>query len=185
VQSVRRLEYVRRGELRWAEAPDARVQDASDAVVRPIASTTCDLGASHVDYVDRSARRRGQAEALGASAHEAVPTRQEYEIVVDASAERAALAEGLRHAAPGGRCHSVGIYFGEPTPLPLDHMYMQGVTLTTGRPDVLGDIPAVLDLVADGTVDPRSVFSERVAWEDAPAALAELPRKPLVVRQRR
>src|SRR3954452_21977076 len=40
---MRRLEFVRRGELRWAEAPEARVQDAGDAVVRPIASTTCDL----------------------------------------------------------------------------------------------------------------------------------------------
>src|SRR2546430_560435 len=40
---MRRLEFVRRGELRWAEAPEARVRDAGDAVVRPIASTTCDL----------------------------------------------------------------------------------------------------------------------------------------------
>ena len=40
---MRRLEYVRRGELRWAEVPEARVQEPGDAVVRPIASTTCDL----------------------------------------------------------------------------------------------------------------------------------------------
>ena len=334
---MRRLEFVRRGELRWAEVPDARVRDASDAVVRPIASTTCDLdraiiagatpfagpfaighecvaevldvgddpsplrpgqqvvvpwhiccgrcarclrgltsqcervpryamygvplggdwgglfdelvrvpwasqalvplpdgldpgavasagdnltdawraigpalrgapgarvlvmggtpsiglyvamfaaalGAGGVDYVDRSAQRRGQAQALGATAHDTPPHGEEYEIVVDASADRASLAAGLRHAAPGGRCHSVGIFFGDPTPLPLDVMYMHGVTLTTGRPDVLADLPAVLSLVADGTVDPRPIFSGEVAWEDAPAALAELPRKPLVLR---
>ena len=334
---MRRLEFVRRGELRWAEAPEARVQDAGDAVVRPIASTTCDLdraiitgatpfagpfaighecvaevvdvgddagtlrrgqhvvvpwhiccgrcarclrgltsqcervpryamygvplggdwgglfdelvrvpwasqalvplpegldpavvasasdnltdawravgpplrdaprakvlimggtpsiglyvamfaaavGAGAVDYVDRSAKRRTQAQALGATPHETTPHGEEYEIVVDASADRAALAEGLRHAAPGARCHSVGIFFGDPTPLPLDVMYMHGVTLSTGRPDVLADIPTVLSLVADGTVDPAPVFSDQIAWEDAPAALAEAPRKPVVLR---
>ena len=40
---MRRLRYVRRGELRWAEVPEARVQGPGDAVVRPIASTTRDL----------------------------------------------------------------------------------------------------------------------------------------------
>jgi hypothetical protein len=34
---------VRRGEFRWAEVPEACVQEPGDAVVRPIASTTCDL----------------------------------------------------------------------------------------------------------------------------------------------
>ena len=117
--------------------------------------------------------------------HETTPAGEEYEVIVDASADRGALAEGLRHAAPGARCHSVGIFFGDPTPLPLDVMYMHGVALITGRPDVLADIPDVLDLVADGTVDPAPIFSGEIAWEDAPAALAELPRKPLVLRSGR
>ena len=43
----------------------------------------------------------------------------------------------------------------------------------------------VLDMVADGTVDPAPIFSGEIAWEDAPAALAELPRKPLVLRSGR
>ena len=64
-------------------------------------------------------------------------------------------------------------------------MYMHGVTLTTGRPDVLAEIPDVLELVADGTVDPAPIFSGEIAGEDAPAALAELPRKPLVLRSGR
>ena len=42
--------------------------------------------------------------------------------------------------------------------------------------------PRCVDLVADGTVDPAPIFSGEIAWEDAPAALAELPRKPLVLR---
>lgn len=137
------------------------------------------LGAGQVDYVDRSRHRRAQAEELGATAYEVVPPKEEYKVVVDASYDRAALAEGMRHAGPGARCHSVGIFFGELTPLPLDHMYMNRVTFTTGRPDVLPDLPSVLDLVADGVVDPRAVYSGEIAWDDAPAALAERPRKPL------
>jgi threonine dehydrogenase-like Zn-dependent dehydrogenase len=128
--------------------------------------------------VRRRRGRRTQASALGATPHETTPAGEEYEIIVDASADRDALAEGLRHAAPGARCHTVGPFFGDPTPLPLDVMFLHGVTLTTGRPDVLADIPEVLDLVADGTVDPAPIFSGETAWEDAPAALAELPASP-------
>jgi alcohol dehydrogenase len=168
-------------------APGARVliMGGTPSIGLYVAMFAAAVGAGAIDYVDRSAQRRTQASALGATPHETTPAGEEYEIIVDASADRGALAEGLRHAAPGARCHSVGIFFGDPTPLPLDVMYMHGVTLTTGRPDVLADIPDVLDLVADGTVDPAPIFSGEIAWEDAPAALAELPRKPLVLRSGR
>ncbi|SFR25802.1 alcohol dehydrogenase [Lentzea waywayandensis] len=40
---MRVLEYIGTRELRWREVPDARVVDPGDAVVRPVAATTCDL----------------------------------------------------------------------------------------------------------------------------------------------
>jgi alcohol dehydrogenase len=40
---VRRLEFVSRGALRYVEAPEPRLLEDSDAIVRPVASTTCDL----------------------------------------------------------------------------------------------------------------------------------------------
>ena len=43
-------------------------------------------------------------------------------------------------------------------------------------------IPAVLDAVAAGAVDPTDVFSDTIDWDDLPEALAELPRKPLARR---
>ncbi|MDX8147440.1 alcohol dehydrogenase catalytic domain-containing protein [Lentzea sp. BCCO 10_0061] len=40
---MRVLEYIGTRELRWRDVPDARVVDPGDAVVRPVAATTCDL----------------------------------------------------------------------------------------------------------------------------------------------
>jgi alcohol dehydrogenase len=61
-------------------------------------------------------------------------------------------------------------------------MYMNAVTLTTGRPDIRPHLPAVIDLVASGRLDPMPVFSGTIAFEDLPSALPELPSKPLVRR---
>ena len=40
---MRRLVFLGPGELRWQEVPDARIQASDDALVRPVAATTCDL----------------------------------------------------------------------------------------------------------------------------------------------
>jgi hypothetical protein len=40
---MRRLEYVRRGELRHVDAPMPALQSDGDAIVQPVAATTCDL----------------------------------------------------------------------------------------------------------------------------------------------
>jgi threonine dehydrogenase-like Zn-dependent dehydrogenase len=86
--------------------------------------------------------------------------------------------------APGGRCHIVGIYFGDRTVMPLNTMFMNGTTFTTARADVGHSIPQVLELLATGAIDPLPVYSHEVASEDAPNALAESPDKPIVERER-
>jgi threonine dehydrogenase-like Zn-dependent dehydrogenase len=40
---MRELTFVRPGCLEWREAPDPEVRHAEDAIVRPVASTTCDI----------------------------------------------------------------------------------------------------------------------------------------------
>ena len=143
------------------------------------------LGAGRLDYFGA----RHEADALAADQGATVlaqlpePDDGGYDLVIDASGDEALLASAMRLLGPGGHCHSVGIYFGDATPLPLGTAYMTGTSFSTGRPDVLPSIPDVLRHVQKGAFDPAVVFSDRVAWDDAPEALAQALRKPLLVRE--
>lgn len=140
------------------------------------------LGSSDVVYADSDARRRAIAESYGARTVENAGELDAgtFPVTVDASAHPRGLTAALRATAPGGHCHSVGIYF-EPAKVPLMSMYMDAVTLTTGRPDITPHLPAVLSLLASGQVDPTRVYSDTLAHEDLPEALLGLPAKPLVL----
>ena len=144
------------------------------------------LGPGRVLYVDSDARRQQLVAAMGVETRGDVPEpgADEFDLVVDASADARRLAAALKLVAPGGRCHSVGIYFGDRTTLPLETMFMNGTAFTSSRADVGLSIPAVLDLLATGVVDPAPVYTQEIAWEDAPAALAGFPDKPIVQRAR-
>ncbi len=46
-------------------------------------------------------------------------------------------------------------------------MYTRGIHLHTGRANARPAIPAIIDLVAGGRLDPTRVTDQIVAWEDA------------------
>lgn len=141
------------------------------------------LGAGRVDYVDTSAPRRELAQRLGAQpidGREAVG-RNHYPIVVDCTIDPAGLAFCLRHVEPGGICTSVSIYL-EDVALPMLEMYTTGVTFRTGRVDSRPIIPEIVALVAAGRFHPHLVTTSVVGWEDAPAAMLELPTKVVISR---
>jgi threonine dehydrogenase-like Zn-dependent dehydrogenase len=137
-------------------------------------------GASSVDYVDRAADRLALAASFGARPVERGAELGEYPIVIDASGNPAELQRALRAVAPGGTCHSVGIYFLD-VPMPLLEMYARDVTFRTGRPSVGPHIARVLGLVAEGRLHPERVGSV-AAWDDAPDVLAARPLKPILCR---
>ena len=141
------------------------------------------LGAARLDYFD-TRDDPALAARLGATVITELPDHDTdgYDLVIDAAADAQVLARGLRLLAPGGHCHSVGIYFGDDTVLPLGTAYMTGMSFSTGRPQVLLSLPDVLAHVAAGAFDPREVFSDRLAIADAPQALAHGLRKPVFVR---
>jgi alcohol dehydrogenase len=142
------------------------------------------LGAGTVRYLDRDDERLRAAEALGADVEQvdAYPRKAgEFGVTVDASAMPEGLATAMRSTAPGGLCTSVGIYFGPETGAPLFDMYLTGFTFTTGRPHARADMPAILELLATGAVDPSPI--QTVApWEDAPEAWSALPTKLILAR---
>jgi alcohol dehydrogenase len=94
---------------------------------------------------------------------------------VEAAASREALALALNSLDRDGVCTSTAIYFDPATipPFPLLPMYVMGSTFVTGRIHARHDAPAVLDLLAGGTLDVAPVTTRVVAFDDAADALLE------------
>jgi alcohol dehydrogenase len=144
-----------------------------------------ELGAARVDFIDSDPARLALAQRLGANPIEGPPPRRagQYQITVDASADANGLACALRSLAPGGVCTSIGIYYGNETPVPLLDMFGTGVHFHTGRANARADMPDVLAFARTGRLRSELINSEIVAWDDAAEALAEPSMKPVFVRE--
>ena len=165
-------------------APVLVVGGAGDVALYAVAVAVA-LGSEQVDYVDVDARRLAVAERLGARAVEQPVDGSRlgrYPITVDHSGDVAGLHSALRSTEPEGTCTSTAIYFSAETTLPLLDMYTRGVEFHTGRVNARASIPHVLDLVESGRLRPELVTSATVQWDDAPAALASLEAKTVIVR---
>ncbi|MBW3663347.1 MAG: alcohol dehydrogenase catalytic domain-containing protein [Actinobacteria bacterium] len=90
----------------------------------------------------------------------------------------AATAHGA--TGPYGTCTSVAIHFGAPIPLPLLSMYTRGITFHTSRADARRLLGAVLDEIANGTLDPGVVPTRVVDFDEAADAWVQ-PAIKLVV----
>ena len=87
------------------------------------------------------------------------------------------LHSALRSTEPERVCTSTAFYFGGDVPLPLLEMYTRGVTFRTGRVNARAVIPAVVDLIPEGRLQPELITAATVAWDDAAEALANLEAK--------
>jgi len=165
-------------------APVLVVGGAGDVALYAVAVAVA-LASEQVDYVDVDSRRLAVAERLGARAREHPVDGSRlgrFPITVDHSGEVAGLHSALRSIEPEGTCTSTAIYFSPETTLPMLEMYTRGVEFRTGRVNARAAIPHVLDLVTAGRLHPELVTSATVQWDDAPAALAGLEAKTVIVR---
>jgi threonine dehydrogenase-like Zn-dependent dehydrogenase len=135
------------------------------------------LGAADVLYVDPDPDRRAIAEGYGARTLDHVPDQLDtrFPITVDAAGSTEALALALGSLDRDGVCTSTAIYFDSATvpAFPLLNMYVMATTFVTGRIHARADAPAVLDLLADGTLDVGPVTTRVVSFDDATDALLE------------
>jgi alcohol dehydrogenase len=128
-----------------------------------------------VTYLDDDAGRRARAEAVGAQAAARATADlqrpEQYDIVVEAAGDAAALALAVQSTAPNGVLTVVSIHLGTTTPLPLHQAYYKGITIHTGRVHSRACVPGVLECIACGALKPESVTHRIARFADAVDAL--------------
>ena len=140
------------------------------------------LGAD-VTYLDRSDARLALAERLGATVLNRADTERlgVFPITVSTDATPDGLRLALTSTDRGGVCTDTGIFAGDVT-VPLRDMYVAGITFVTARADARTDLPAVLDLVATGRLDPSIITAETATWSEAPEAWSAHTNKLVITR---
>jgi threonine dehydrogenase-like Zn-dependent dehydrogenase len=165
--------------------PDATVLILSESTIGLYAAAAAAaLGAGRLTYVDPDEHRRtlaasAGADVLGGPWHRKYPS---AEITVNATADLQALHAAIRSTEPGGVCTSIGIYWDDKLPMPMLTMYGLAPTFVTGRANVRGHIPEILELVAAGRMHPEAFTMSTVAWDDAATAWSDLRGKTVFVR---
>lgn len=141
-------------------------------------------GASHVDFVDADERRREAARQLGARPHAAIPDTftRAFPVLIGATRDAAALRAAILCLAPGGHLSNLAILLKDPE-IPYWDMYLRGVSMSFGLPNVGPHIPKVLDLARCGHIHPERLVTLYDA-ADATSALLEPAIKPALVRDR-
>lgn len=160
-----------------AERPGAEVlvvggAAASIGLYAVAAAHAC--GAGRVRYVDADAARCEAATALGAVVtHLDGPWPRRFDrapIVVENTADVDGLACALRSTDDYGTCTSVAIHFAPTTPMPLLELYTKGITYHLSRADSRRFLPEVIALAASGALDPLTVPTTIVPWDQGDEA---------------
>jgi alcohol dehydrogenase len=126
-------------------------------------------GAGVVDYADDDPRRSAIAESFGATVHPKGARSGTYDIVVEASSDRAGIRHAIRSTAPGGICTAVGYYLARNTGIPLMHMYATDITLRLGISHPRAVLPELLSWVHANDFPAERVTTQVASFDDAPA----------------
>lgn len=135
------------------------------------------LGAGRVHYIDQDPDRLAAARILGATteqcALEDLHAVDHFAITVDASAIDAGRNHAVRSTRPCGHCTSVSGGITATASLPLQSMYLKGITYDIGRVHARSTAPNVLALISSGALDPLGVPHRIVHFDDAADAMLE------------
>jgi threonine dehydrogenase-like Zn-dependent dehydrogenase len=155
--------------------PGAPVLVAGDGAI-PLLAADCAvrLGAERVSLYARRPDMLTLAESRGIDVFavgDAWPARMPtHPITVDCTSDAAGLRGVIASTEPGGTCTVAGMHLADVT-LPMAKMYLKGITVRTGRAHGASDLPAVLDAIAAGTLDPLAVDPLVTTFDDLPEAI--------------
>jgi alcohol dehydrogenase len=140
-------------------------------------------GAGAVEVLTRSEQLAPQAERLGAEValvEEWPDAHGRFDVVVENANERRGLGCALRSTRTGGQCTVTSLHSAGEAQIPIFEMYLRTITLAAGRANSRVTLPPVLELIANGSIDPALVTSETASWDQAPEALLSYTTKLVV-----
>jgi alcohol dehydrogenase len=138
------------------------------------------LGSERVVYVDFDEHRAAIARDFGAEAvamsFEELAEfswQERFPITVDACTLPPGRDLAIQSTSPCGHCTSVsGGPLGK-VEIPIARMYAKGITWDVSRVHARATAPEVIDLVTEGRLDPGSLITRTVPFEDAAEAMVE------------
>ncbi len=135
------------------------------------AAAALTLGASAVTVTDISEFRLGLARDLGCET-ELVgrPSSEDFDVLLECSGARGALAEGLHRLRPAGRAAVVGIAKDESVALPLPALNPREVTISLVN-RYAHTWPTAIALVASGRIRMAQLVTHRFELAESAAAL--------------
>jgi threonine dehydrogenase-like Zn-dependent dehydrogenase len=135
------------------------------------------LGAPRVVYVDQDPERLRLAELLGAETADTAAAElvadEQFAVTVDACVLEAGRDHALRSTKPCGICTSVSGGPSTRSSLPLQTMYLKGISYEIGRVHARATAEPVLDLVRAGLLDAAAIISRIVPFDDAIDAMTD------------
>lgn len=141
------------------------------------------LGAGRTLYLDDHGERCACAAALGAETapFEGREPTEQFDIVVEAAGNEAALGFAIRSCAPNGVVTSVSIHLSATTAVPLTRAYYKGLTFHTGRVHSRPTFPEALHCIACGKLHPERVTHRVVPFSEAIDAMTDAGPKVVFV----
>jgi alcohol dehydrogenase len=132
------------------------------------------LGARRVTLADARPPVRARATELGLTAIDPAEMRglEPTSLVIDTSGDPRGLRKGLELTAPDGVCNCLGGLHAT-AKIPYGLMFGRNATLKLGRSHARAEMPAVLDLISAGRIEPGKVNSQVGRIDDAPRVLRE------------
>ncbi len=117
------------------------------------------LGAGAVTLVDVAQERLDLAASLGLSVeHDADGSRRHVDVLIECSANEAALVGGLRRLGPGGRAALVGVPKSDLVGLPLGDLVAQEVTVSLVH-RYAHTWPTAIELIVSGRVPTEGIVT--------------------------
>lgn len=142
------------------------------------------LGSRRVLYCDFDAGRLALAKAAGAQTlsvdySKPLTVEEDFLITVDASALPGGLRFALESTAPCGYCTGVAAVTSE---LPLNPLYLRGITYNLSRVHSRAVLPEVLQHVCAGHLKPLEIVDRICAFDDADQGIFEPAPKVIFTR---
>jgi alcohol dehydrogenase len=88
-----------------------------------------------------------------------------WPVVVDCGIRPAGLLHAVDSTESAGVLHSVSYYLDDIV-LPLGKMYTRGITFEIGRAHSAALLPEVVELIAAGKLDPSTITTQVVSWDE-------------------